>query len=141
MSYFINPVEEEKCVFLTHAARQEVGDLLAARQWNRMVVDITTLRSVPKAVELFALGGALAQGTPRNARIALVVRPDQARHARLVETVARNGGALLTFFTDAGKAEAWVRGDRRVEAQPSFHLLQQQVPQDPQPRQQPGERP
>jgi hypothetical protein len=126
MSYFINPVEEEKCVFLTYegemslveamAAQQEVGELLAVKQWSRIVVDVTAVGSAPKALELFALGGELAQSVPRSVRIALVVRPDQARHARLIETVARNGGAFLTFFIDAEMAEAWVRGDPSVQA-------------------------
>ncbi len=44
MSYFINTVEEAKCVFLTHegelslaeavAARQEIAELLAEKRWN-----------------------------------------------------------------------------------------------------------
>jgi len=108
-------------VFLTHegetpmvevaAARQEVGELLAARRWNRLVVDITAMRSVPKAEEVFALGESLSQGVVRGARIALVVRPDQAKHARLIETVARNGGTFLTYFVDVDKAHIWVSGD------------------------------
>jgi len=121
VSYFINLVEEERCLSLTFegempsietaAARQEVAELLAARRWNRIIVDITAMRSVPKAVELFDLGGALSRSMPRSPWIALVGRSDQVKHARLLETVARNGGAFLTFFIDAEKAEAWVRGD------------------------------
>lgn len=116
-------------MFLTHegemsmleaaAARQEVGELLTARRWNRIIVDVTAMRSVPKGAEVFALGESLSRSLPRGVRIALVVRPDQAKHARLIEQVARKGGAFLTFFIDAEKAKAWVRGTP-VNARPLF---------------------
>jgi hypothetical protein len=87
MSYFINPFGGEQCVFLTFegemplvetaAARREVAELLAANRWNRMTVDVTAMRSLPKVVELFDLGGALSRSTPRSAGIGLIVRPDQ----------------------------------------------------------------
>ena len=58
MSYFINPVEEEQCVFLTYegemppvevvAVRYETTGLLAAKHWNRMVADFTELRSLTR---------------------------------------------------------------------------------------------
>lgn len=121
MSYFINLVEAKKCVFLTYegdmsvveatAALEEIAELLVARRWKRVVVDVTTMQSVPKAAELFASGRALSQGSPLSARIGLVVRLDQAKHVRLIEMVARNGRVFLTYFTDAEKAEAWVQGD------------------------------
>ena len=124
MSYFINPVEEAKCVFLTHegqmslsettTVQQEIAGMLTARRWNRVMVDVTAMESVPKAAEVFALGESLPRTLPRSARVALVVRPDQAKHARLLEQVARRRGAFLTFFVDAGKAEVWLR------ATPSF---------------------
>lgn len=133
---FLNYEGEMSLVEAT-AAQQEVGELLAVKQWSRIVVDVTAMRSVPKATELFALGGELAQSVPRRARIALVVRPDQAKHARLVETAARNGGTFLTFFIDVGKAEAWVRGDPPIEAPRFFQLPQQQVPRDQNQPQQP----
>ena len=54
MSYFINPVGEEQCVFLTYegemppveavAVRYEATGALAVRHWNRIVVDFTELR-------------------------------------------------------------------------------------------------
>lgn len=138
MPYFINPVEEAKCVFLTHegeislveaaVARQEVAESLAAKRWNRVIVDVTAMRSVPKAAELLDLGEALPRSVPRSVRIGLVVRPDQAKHARLIETMARNGGVFLTFFFDAEKAEAWVRGSPPIEAGQLLQLSQQPVP-------------
>ena len=92
------------------AAREEVGALLTAKGWTGLVVDITTLRSVPKAEELFTFGNTLPRHLPRRTRVALVARLDQARHARLFEQVARGGGMFLTFFTNIEKAEKWVRG-------------------------------
>jgi len=140
MSYFINPVEEAKCVLLTHEgemspaeaaeARQEIAELSAEKRWNRIIVDITAVRSVPNAAEVFALGESLSRSLPRNTRIALVVRPDQARHARLIEQVARKGGAFLTFFMDAEKAEAWVEGTFPSMHAPLFQVTQQQVTQE-----------
>ena len=118
MSHFINPVEDDKCVFLTYegdtslleskAVQQEVKALLEARQWHRCLVDVTALRSVPKAGELFEFGRGLSAHTPRSTRLALIVRPDQVRYARFIEKVARNGGAFLTFFVEVDKAEAWL---------------------------------
>lgn len=140
MSYFINPVEEAKCVFLTHegemsvveaaAARQEVGELLTTKRWNRIIVDVTTLRSVPKGAEVFTLGELLSRSLPQSARIGLVVRQDQTRHASLIERVARKGGAFLTFFTDAEKAEAWVRGTSTLMQGPLSQVPQHPVGQE-----------
>lgn len=140
MPYFINPVEEEKCVFLTHegemsmaeaaAAREEAGELLTAKQWNRIIVDITAVRSLLKGLELFKLGEAISETLPPCARIALVVRADQTKGARLIEQVARNSGAFLTFFTDVRKAEAWVRGDPLSSHRPFFRLSQREVTQE-----------
>jgi hypothetical protein len=140
MSYCINPVEEAKCAFLSHegemslaetaVAQQEIGGLLAARRWNRIIVDVTATRSVPKAAEAFALGESLSRTLPRSARIALVVRPDQAKHARLIEQVARKGGAFLTFFINAEKAEVWVRGTPSLMHNPLFRAPQHPVTQE-----------
>lgn len=118
MSYFVNPVEEDRCVFLTFegeiplieakAAQQEVQALLQAKQWHRYLVDVTAVQSAPKAGELFEFGRGLSSQTPRSTRIALVVRQDQERHAGFIEKVARNGGAFMTFFVEVEKAEAWL---------------------------------
>ena len=63
MSYFINPVGEDRCVFLSYegetpavelsAARYEADAVLDRRHWHRLVVDVTQLQSVPTALELF----------------------------------------------------------------------------------------
>jgi len=119
MAYFINLVPEERCVFLTQegemlldevaSALQEVNGFLTANRWTGVMVDITPLQSPPKPEELFTLGKALPRRLPRNTRVALVVRPDQARHARWIEQTVRRGGTLLTYFTELEKAERWMR--------------------------------
>ena len=117
MPYFINPVETAECLLLRHegnlsvvealAACQEVGGWLAARRWNRLVVDLTSVQSVPKPMYLLALGQQLIQSLPAGARLALVVRPHQALHAGMVERVARRSGTFLAIFEQAEAAQAW----------------------------------
>jgi len=122
MSYFINPVEAEQCVFLTYegempatetaAVRYEVIRLLATKGWNRIVVDVTALRSIPTALELFEFAMGLSSELPRTTRIALVVCSE---HANFGENVARSDGGFLTLFSDAEKATDWVKGLKPYE--------------------------
>jgi hypothetical protein len=72
-------------------------------------VDVTQLQFVPTALELFEFSESPPSTSRRSVRIALVVRPDQARHGRLVEKVARNKGVLLTCFDGVENATAWVK--------------------------------
>jgi hypothetical protein len=88
--------------------RYEATELLAARHWRRMVVNITKLRSVT-SMELFVFAKGLASDLPKHARVALVVLPEQAGQAKLAEKVAKNDGVLLSLFFDAGEAMAWVK--------------------------------
>ena len=131
MSYFINPVEEEQCVFLTYegemppvevvAVRYETTGLLAAKHWNRMVVDFTELRSLT-ALELFVFAKGLSADLPPSARVALVVRPEQASYAKQVENIVRNDGVVLTSFFDPKQATAWVNGvkpQKRTQLRPT----------------------
>jgi hypothetical protein len=120
MSYFLNPVEEKECVFLTCEgiipdAKTEVvlaalRALLVWKQWHRIVVDLTAMRSSNPGDPL-NIGISLLRGVLRGARVALIVRPDQAMRARLLEKTARHDGVFLAFFLDADKAEAWVQND------------------------------
>ena len=87
-----------------------VGQLLALHRPTQLLIDGTVIGSMLKPSHLFDFVKCLTRSLPRTARVALVVRPDQVRHARLIERVARNGGAFLTYFTDRQKAERWVRG-------------------------------
>ena len=116
MAYFINPVEAERCVFLSYegemppcelaAARYEAQGLLKTRSWFRMVVDITQMQSVPTPPQLYDFAKGLAVQVPRDARVALVVRPEQVKRASLVEKVAREDGVFLPYFSQSGKGEA-----------------------------------
>ena len=119
MSYFINPVKEDQCLFLTYegemppievvAVRYEAAGLLAAKQWNRMVVDMTELRPVTE-MEMFVFAKGLSSDLPASTRVALVVRSEQTKEAKLVEKVARNDGMFLNCFFDPD--EATNRGER-----------------------------
>ena len=119
MSYFINPVGEDRCVFLSYegetpavelsAARYEADAVLDRRHWCRLVVDVTQLQSVPTALELFDFVSGLSSDISRARRVALVVRPEQERHARLVQEIARRGRVFLTYFLDPDMAALWVK--------------------------------
>jgi len=84
--------------------------VLVAKRWNRVLVDATQWRSIPTALELFEFAKGLSSGLKLKVRVAFVVRPDQAKHARLIEKVARNDSVFLTYFHDVEKATAWVQG-------------------------------
>ena len=120
MSYFINSVEEDQCVVLSYegemppleasAARYEATGVLDQRRWKRMVVDVTQLRSIPTRVQLFDFARSLSSRASPRMRVALVVRPEQAPQAKLVEKVARNDRVFLTYFLDPEQATAWIKG-------------------------------
>jgi hypothetical protein len=119
MSYFLNPVGEDRCVFLSYegevpavelsAARYEADAVLDQRQWHRLVVDATQLQSMPRTSELIDFAGGLSSTVSRARRVALVVRPEQERLARLLQKVARRGRLCLTCFLDPNKATRWVK--------------------------------
>jgi hypothetical protein len=119
MSYFIHPVAEDRCVFLSYegempsvdlsAARYEADTMLDQRQWHRLLVDITQLQSVPRTAEIIDFASGLSSTVSRTRRVAVVVRPDQERRARLFEKVARRGRVFLTYFLDRDKATRWVK--------------------------------
>jgi len=119
MSYFINPVEEDRCVFLSYegetpalelsTARYEANGVLNRRRWKRIVVDVTALRSVPTAAELFDFASGFSSGVSPETRVAIVVLPEQERHARVIETAARKRGVTLNSFLDPEQAIVWVK--------------------------------
>ncbi|HEY5909511.1 MAG TPA: hypothetical protein VJA21_02785 [Verrucomicrobiae bacterium] len=119
MAYFIKPLEEERCVLLSYdgempprdiaAARYEAHGVLNARRWSRMMVDLTRLRFVPTSAQLFDFAKGFAGQVPPDARVALVVHPEQVRDANLVEKVARKDGVFLSYFVDPGKAALWMQ--------------------------------
>lgn len=119
MPYFINPVKADECVSVTYEgemtrdemmlARHEANKLLLMKRWNRIVVNIVELRSIQMTLELICLASDLSSELLPSTRIALVVRPDQVRGAKLVERVARIEGMFFTHFLDPDKAVLWVK--------------------------------
>jgi hypothetical protein len=108
------------------SARYEANALLAARRWNRIVVDITGLLSRFAAHELFEFAKGLSADLPESVRVALVARPDQAQRAKLIEGIARNDGLFLSFFLDVEEATIWAKGmnpHKRMKPQPSGNLI------------------
>lgn len=132
MSYFINPVEDDRCVFVSYAgvmpsvelsaARREANGVLGQQHWKRIVVDLTQLQSIPTPAQLFDHTKAISSEVPRGARVALLVRPDQVQSARLVERIARNDGVFLAYFLDSDQARAWVKPGKSIPASDRFHL-------------------
>ncbi len=124
MPYFLNPVEENECIFLTcegvipdaktEVVLEALRGLLLWKQWHRIVVDLTAMQSSNPGGPL-GIGISLLRGVLRGARVALIVRPDQAMRARLLEKAARHDGVFLALFLDATKAEAWVQNETRRE--------------------------
>ena len=131
MAFFINPVEAEQCVFLSYegempprefaSARYEAQGLLKTRRWSRIVVDVTQLQSVPTPPQLFDFAKGLAVQAPRDARVALVIRPEQVRQANLVEKVARKDGVFLTYFLDPDRAVHWVKRTKDLRRPAARH--------------------
>ncbi len=122
MAYSIKPIEGERCVTLSYegemppweiaAARYEAHGVLKVRRWSRMMVDFTRLRSVPTPPQLFDFAKGFAGQVPPDARVALVVRPEQVRDANLVEKAARKDGVFLSYFVDPEKAALWMQRSR-----------------------------
>lgn len=119
MPYLIKPLEDDLCVFMSYqgqipalelsAARYEALSELNGRRWTRMVVDVATLRSIPTHGELYDFATSLSLDAPPGTRVALVLRPEQTRLARVFETVARKHGVLLSTFQDLANARLWVK--------------------------------
>ncbi len=118
MSYYINPVEKDHCVFVSFEAQvtateaerawRETTALLGRHRWHRIFLDLTQLLSVPTTRELLDFSERLSFDLPKGLWIALVTRPYQARPAQFVENTARNRGVRLTCFTDADQAGDWL---------------------------------
>jgi hypothetical protein len=118
MSHYL--ISTDHCVFLTcegisslnemTAAWREVRDELAEKSLNRVWVDVTALRTSPTTAELFDLAKLIWRDFRPGGRIALVVRWDQSRFAKLLEMLVRTFGMWLTVFVSEEQAEAWVLG-------------------------------
>ena len=73
-----------------------------------MIIDVTQLGWVLTPAQLLALSGAWASEVPQAGRVALVVRPEQACAAGLLEKHARSKRVFLTYFTQLPQAINWV---------------------------------
>ena len=119
MSYLINPVTEDRCVYLSYegemsarelsAARYEANGVLNRRHWKRIVVDVTALVCIPTSAELFDFAAGFSSGVPQQTRVALIVLPEQEKEARIAEATARKRGVSLTSFVDPEEAANWVK--------------------------------
>jgi hypothetical protein len=129
MSHYI--ISTDNCVFLIcegissldemTAAWREVRDEMAEKNLTRVLVDVTALRTNPTMAELFDLAKLFwHDGFPGFGRMALVVRWDQSRLAKSLETLVRTLGMWLTVFVSEEQAEAWVlkgtQDEQAVEA-------------------------
>ena len=140
MAYSIKAIEEERCVSLSYegqlppreiaAARYKAHGLLNARHWSRIIMDVTQLRIAPTVLQLFDFAKGFAGQIPHNARVALVVRPEQVRHAKVVEEIARKSGVFLSYFIDPGKAALWMQHSqvfrRKLASEPRKTELKQE---------------
>jgi hypothetical protein len=114
MSCLINPDEVNQSLLVAcagdlplrdlAAARREADGLLAQKQWRRVKVDITSLRTVPAARDLFDF----ARGLSPALKVAVVVRRDQVRQVRLIQAVVKNAGGHLAYFSHADRATTWL---------------------------------
>ncbi len=137
MSYFVNPTQEERCVFLTcegdmtlaemASVWREVQKSLAETGWKRVLMDITTLRTKPEMGELFDLAKLYWRNFPAGGRIALVIRWDQSRFAKLLEMLVRSVGVYLTVFVSEEQAEAWIRDDSPHKHRSGFKSIFQHL--------------
>ena len=108
------------------AVRYEANELLSAKRWNRLVINIAALQSTPMTLELIDLASDLSSELPPGTRIGLVVRLDQVKQAELAGRVARIEGMLLTYFFDTEDATAWAKEKNfhpRMKPQPAGNLV------------------
>ena len=85
-----------------------IHHLLAEFGWKRILVDATAMTSEAEIGEAFDLAKLFWRDFPQGGRIALVVRWDQSRLAKLLEMLVRTLGMWLTVFVSEEQAEAWV---------------------------------
>ena len=122
MSFATKPVKEDQCLIVTYKGQSPMNEMMIARNaanrylvmkhWNKIVVDIRNLQPMPTTMEVIHLASDLSSDLPRSTRIALVVNPEQAEYAKLVERVARIEDMQLNYFFDMEKAKAWLKASK-----------------------------
>ena len=91
-------------------AWRDVHRVLDAIGSYRVFMDVTALKNCPEAAEWFDLAKLLWRDFPQGGRIALVVRWDQSRFAKLLERLVLRVGSYLAVFASEEQAEAWILG-------------------------------
>jgi hypothetical protein len=133
MTYTVIPNQKEEFVFLActgdmtldemTTACRKVQLVLAELGWKRILVDVTALQTGPDPAELFDLAKLFWREFPQVGRIALVVRWDQSRLAKLLETLVRSVGTCLTVFVSEEMAEAWILENSKEPQRPASDSL------------------
>jgi hypothetical protein len=90
------------------AARSDANRVLVERHWNRLILDVSRMRSAPKARELFELAKGLSSTLSQPTRVALVVRREQEPQARLLQKAARTRRVFLAYFLKPEGAVSWI---------------------------------
>ena len=90
---------------------QKVQSLLAETGWQRILVDVTRLRTFPETEQLFDFAKLLWKSFPKNGRLAMEVRWDQSGPAKFLEMLVRSVGIYLTVFVSEQQAQRWLLED------------------------------
>jgi hypothetical protein len=118
MPYLVTPDRGNRRVLLTcsgdmtlvemKTAWWGIHHLLAEFGWKRILVDATAMTSEADIGEPFDLAKLFCHNFPQSGRIALIVRWDQSKSAKLLETLVRSVGVYLTVFVSEKPAKAWI---------------------------------
>lgn len=92
---------------ITTACQQMLASL-AGIESKGVLADVTALQTIPETEQLFDLAKFIWSHFRQIARIALVVRWDQSRLAKLLELLVRTVGVNLTVFVSRDHAMAWI---------------------------------
>jgi hypothetical protein len=118
MSHTIVPSEDKKYIMLTF--EREINRGIAMKQFkeahvlgrklgiDRYLVDVTAARNTDTTMGQYSFAYDdlhQAEEIDRHARVAVLVSPDDHSHD-FIETVTRNAGWQVKFFTDRAKALA-----------------------------------
>jgi hypothetical protein len=119
MPYVINPVEEDRCLFVRHEGEVSIhdvgeslrraGGVLSGKGWSRLLVDATGVTKRPSLIEVYLSANQLLSALPRSTRIAVVFRSDKKGEARFVENMIFNVSARMAAFAEVDKARVWIR--------------------------------
>ncbi|HEV2329485.1 MAG TPA: STAS/SEC14 domain-containing protein [Verrucomicrobiae bacterium] len=121
MSFTLTPNSNHQFVFvncegqmtsaeITSACQQTLASL-AGKGCKGVLADVTALQTIPEMEQLFDLAKFTWCHFRRIGRIAIVVRWDQSRVAKLLELLVRTVGVNLTVFVSRDRAMTWILGN------------------------------